>query len=83
MKAVVVFLFGITTALAGAFIRSCQSIPPEFLQAWCGAPPQQLAFAMHQHCTGCALIATGIGLVALAPLPGGWKSGPAARLISG
>ena len=69
MKAVAVFLVGISAALSGAFIRSCQSIPPELFEAWCGGPPQSSAFAQHQHCAGCVLVALGLGLAALSLTP--------------
>ena len=64
MKAVVVLLFSIATTLAGVFIRSCQSVPAELLNAWCGETPPA-ALAQHQHCFGCALVVTGLALAAL------------------
>ncbi len=67
MKAVVVFVFGVATTFTGAFIRACQTVPPEFLQAWCGAPPQSFAAVQHEHCLGCVLAAAGMSLVALSP----------------
>jgi hypothetical protein len=63
----VVFLVGIATALTGAFIRSCESIRAELLHSWCGSAPQTLAFATHQHCAGCVLIASGFSLIVLSP----------------
>ena len=65
MKTVVVLLFSIATILAGAFTRSCQSVPADLLDAWCGAPPRVALLAQHQHCFGCALVFTGLALAAL------------------
>jgi hypothetical protein len=63
-----VFLFGVSAVLSGAFIRSCRSIPAELFEAWCGGPPQSFTLAQHQHCVGCALMAVGLGLIALSPI---------------
>lgn len=69
MKALVVFLSGFTATVIGAFIRSCSDrIPAEFANAWCGASPPHLASLSHAHCAGCAMIATGLSLLAIAPL---------------
>ena len=81
MRAVVVLLFGMTATLTGAFTRSCQSIPSELLQSWCGTLPRQFVAAAHQHCVGCTLIATGVGLMALSPLLHHWWAAPARRRI--
>jgi len=70
VKAAVVFVFGVATTLTGAFIRSCQTVPTEFFQAWCGAPPQDFAAMQHAHCPGCVLVAAGMSLVALSPMFG-------------
>jgi hypothetical protein len=55
-------------AAAGAFIRSCSNggIPAEFAHAWCGKP-LEFAATSHQHCAGCALMLTGLALVAVSP----------------
>ncbi|MDP3739237.1 MAG: hypothetical protein Q8R02_17740 [Hyphomonadaceae bacterium] len=70
MKSVIVFLSGLAVTFAGAFIRFCSDgIPEEFAQSWCGnAPPSHLLTASHAHCAGCALVAGGLALVAIAPL---------------
>jgi hypothetical protein len=70
VKSVVVFLSGLAVTLAGAVIRSCsEGIPAEFAQSWCGnAPPSHLIAAAHSHCAGCALVAGGLALAAIAPL---------------
>jgi hypothetical protein len=70
VTSLIVFLSGLAVTLAGAFIRSCsQGISAEFAQTWCGnAPPSGLIAAAHAHCAGCALVAGGLALVALAPL---------------
>ncbi len=65
MKTFVLLLFSMATSLTGVFIRSCQSVPSELLDAWCGAPPQTALLAQHQHCAGCALAVTGLILAAL------------------
>jgi len=65
VKIVVVLPVGIATALTGAFIRSCESVPAELLNAWCGAPPRAALLAQHQHCFGCALVVAGLALAAL------------------
>ena len=65
MKTAVVLVFSIATTLTGAFIRSCQSIPAELLQAWCGATPRAALLAQHQHCFGCVLVIAGLSLTAL------------------
>jgi hypothetical protein len=67
VKAVVVMLSGFATMLAGAFMRLCsQDVPLEFAQSWCGNAP--LVSASHAHCAGCALLATGLVLIAATPL---------------
>ncbi len=63
--AAVVFLFGLAATLTGAFIRSCQQVPAEFFQAWCGAQPHSLDVIQHQHCVGCVLSVVGLGLMFL------------------
>jgi hypothetical protein len=70
VKAVVVMLSGFATMLAGAFMRLCsQDVPLEFAQSWCGnAPLSGLVSASHAHCVGCALLATGLVLIAATPL---------------
>lgn len=69
MNALVVFLSGFTAIVMGAFVRSCSDrIPTEFATAWCGASPPHLASLSHAHCAGCVMIATGLGLLAIAPL---------------
>lgn len=71
MRAVAVLLSGLATMVAGAFIRACDSafseLPIELMTAWCGKAPEMFA-ATHSHCTGCALIAAGVGLVATSTL---------------
>lgn len=67
MQAVVVFLVGLAISLTGAFIRSCEAVPAELFQAWCGEPPLS-ALSLHQHCAGCVLTVSGIGLAAVSPL---------------
>jgi hypothetical protein len=78
----VVFLVGIATALTGAFIRSCESIPAELLHSWCGSAPQSLAFGTHQHCAGCVLMASGFSLIVLAPLLTRRRLAKAVRAVS-
>lgn len=70
MKAVAVFLSGLAAMLTGAFLRSCaEGVPAVFAQSWCGnAPPPGFFAATHAHCAWCALVATGLALVAIAPL---------------
>jgi hypothetical protein len=70
VRSVIVFLSGLAVTLAGAVIRSCsEGIPAEFAQSWCGnAPPSGLIATAHSHCAGCALLAGGLALVAIAPL---------------
>lgn len=70
VKSVIVFLSGLGVTLAGAVIRSCSDgIAVEFAQSWCGnAPPSHLIAAAHTHCAGCALVAGGLALAAIAPL---------------
>jgi hypothetical protein len=70
VKSVIVFLSGFALAFTGAFIRSCtDGIPAGFAQSWCGnAPPSHLLATAHAHCGGCALLAGGLALIALAPL---------------
>ena len=70
VTSLIAFLSGLALTLAGAFIRSCSAgIPAEFAQSWCGnAPPSQLVAAAHAHCAGCALVAGGLAIVAIAPL---------------
>jgi hypothetical protein len=74
VKAVVVFLVGLTISFTGAFIRSCSTVPAELFNAWCGGPPQSFAAASHQHCAGCALVVCGLGLIAIAPTLMSWTS---------
>ena len=65
VKTVVVPLFSIATTLTGVFIRSCQSVPADLLNAWCGASPRAALLSQHQHCFGCALVVAGLALAAL------------------
>lgn len=66
MKALAVFLSGLATIVAGAFIRSCNDGASMIASSWCGGHPPSLA--THEHCAGCVMVATGIGLLALSPL---------------
>ena len=70
MKSVIVLLSGLAITFAGAFIRSCSDrIPVEFAQSWCGnATPSHFLGVSHAHCAGCAVVAGGLALVAIAPL---------------
>ena len=70
MKSVIVFLSGFAVTFAGVFIRSCtDGISAEFAQSWCGnTPPSDLLATAHAHCAGCALLAGGLALIAIAPL---------------
>lgn len=79
MKALAVFLSGLASMLAGAFIRSCNDTASLLTSSWCGGHPPALA-AAHEHCAGCLLIAAGIGLVALSPLLIVWRSPRPARV---
>ena len=67
---VIMFLSGLLAVIAGAFLRSCaEGMPAEFARSWCGnAPPSDLFAATHSHCAGCAAIAAGLALVAIAPM---------------
>jgi hypothetical protein len=78
----VVFLVGLATTLTGAFIRSCESVPLELFQSWCGGAPQSLALAVHQHCAGCVLMAAGLGLIAVSPMLLRWTTGRTVRAAS-
>jgi hypothetical protein len=79
---VVVFLVGLVTSLTGAFIRSCEAVPSELFQSWCGSTPHALALTAHQHCSGCALMASGLGLIAISPMLISWTVGRAVRAAS-
>lgn len=68
VKSIAAFLSGLAALIAGAFIRSCNDgIASDFAHAWCGVPPRVIPFS-HQHCSGCVLMAAGVGLIAISPI---------------
>jgi len=74
VKAVAVFLSGLTVTLAGAFIRSCDDgLQAALAHSWCGPTPLHMASTTHQHCAGCVMLVAGAAVMAislaLAPWP--------------
>jgi len=68
VKSVVVFLSGVAIAVAGAFTRSCDTgLAAQMALSWCG-DASLLPSTSHEHCAGCALMAVGGILVAVAAL---------------
>lgn len=70
VKNVALPLSGAVATLTGVFIRSCTpDIPPELLTSFCGdALTSPFGMAAHAHCAGCALVASGAGMLALSAL---------------
>jgi hypothetical protein len=68
VKSVVVFLSGVAIAVAGAFTRSCDAgFSAQMASSWCG-DTSLLASSSHAHCAGCAMMAVGGIVIAVAAL---------------
>lgn len=66
MKSMAVFLSGVAIAVAGAFTRTCEAgFSTEMATSWCG-DPALLASSNHAHCAGCAIMAFGGIIMAIA-----------------
>lgn len=68
VKSVAVFLSGVAIAIAGALTRSCDAgFAAQMAASWCG-DASLLPSSGHEHCAGCALMAIGGILAAIAAL---------------
>lgn len=61
MTAAIMFLSGLTAAIAGALLRSCGTgVEAELMRHWCGPQSPLMAVQAHAHCAGCASLAIGL-----------------------
>lgn len=70
MRPAAVFLAGLATTSAGILARTCTNtgIPAEFANAICGDGGSVLTASSHAHCAGCAVMAIGGMMLAIAAL---------------
>lgn len=71
MKTAIMLIPGLSAAIGGALLRSCNTgLETELARYWCGAQTSALTAQAHAHCAGCAMLASGLVMMIAAVVVG-------------